>query len=69
MTLKIASKRVESQACLSYPERERFATESVAQHDVGALFQSALRLLFSEPQVLRTSGYYRVTPSASHFPE
>ncbi len=29
MMLKIASKREGSQACLSYPERERFATESI----------------------------------------
>ncbi|MCR5575132.1 MAG: hypothetical protein K6F78_10000 [Bacteroidaceae bacterium] len=42
MTLKIASKRVESQACLNYPERERFAIESVTQHHAGALFQSAI---------------------------
>ena len=66
MTLKIASKRVESQACLSYPERERFATESVAQHDVGALFQSALRLLFSEPlqrHISRSEAMQKNSPS------
>ena len=31
MTLKIASKRVESQACLNYPERERFVIEGVTE--------------------------------------
>jgi hypothetical protein len=41
MMLKIASKREGSQACLSYPERERFAIERVSQHHAGALFQSA----------------------------
>ena len=30
MMLKIASKREESQAFLSYPERERFAIESIS---------------------------------------
>jgi len=31
LTLKIATKREESQACLGYPERERFAIESVTE--------------------------------------